>query len=306
MKQITVTIGIPAFNEEANIGYLLKDLLEQKGQGFVIEKIIVASDGSSDRTVKIVKAMKNDKVVVLDNKDRIGAAGRQNQLCRVSESDYLLLLNADTLILDSGFVSKLVNLALSKNMDLVSANLQELNPSTFFEKVLATSMKLKKEAFQAFNKGRNLYTCYGPARMFSKRLYQSIEFGESYGEDAFSYLFCLSRGMKYGYASNALVFYKLPSTFNDHKKQSYRFIESQKRMMKKFGYSFAIKEYYLPYLSILWVLPLFFFRNPLYTGVYILLFIYSSLGGIVNLLSKNVVQTWDVSASTKQLRRNTI
>jgi glycosyltransferase involved in cell wall biosynthesis len=29
MKKSTLTIGIPAFNEEANIGYLLEDLSEQ-------------------------------------------------------------------------------------------------------------------------------------------------------------------------------------------------------------------------------------------------------------------------------------
>ncbi len=306
MKNLTVTIGIPAFNEEANIGFLIKDLLRQKENGFTLEKIIIASDGSFDQTVKIVKSIKNTKVMVLDNTERIGAAGRQNQLCRISKSDFLLLINADTLLLDDEFVSKLVNLSKTNNSDLISANLQELKPETFFEKVLATSMHLKKEAFQSFNRGKNLYTCYGPARMLSKRLYQAIEFRHSYGEDAYSYLFCLKNGMKYDYACKALVFYKLPGTLNDHKKQSYRFIESQKRMMKEFGYSFTFKEYYLPYLNVFLVLPLFFLRNPFYTGIYILLFIYSSLGGVLNLLSKNVVQTWDISVSTKQLRRNVI
>jgi glycosyltransferase involved in cell wall biosynthesis len=306
MKNITVTIGIPAFNEEANIGYLLKDLLKQKEVGFELTKIIVASDGSSDKTVQIVRGLKNRKIVAIDNKDRIGAAGRQNQLCRMSKSDYLLLLNADTLIVDREFIVKLVNKAKITHADLISANLQELKPESFFEKVLATSMKLKKDSFQSFRKGNNIYTCYGPARLFSKKLYQQIQFGQSYGEDAFSYLFCLRNAMKYAYAQSALVYYKLPSSLSDHKKQSYRFIESQKRMINEFGFIFTVKEYYLPYSSVLLTLPSFFFRNPFYTTVYLLLFVYSSFGGLLNVLTKNVIQTWDVSASTKQLRRSSI
>lgn len=298
----TITIGIPAFNEEANIGYLIKDLLKQKEKGFVIEKIIVASDGSTDHTVKIVNSIKNKKVSVIDNKNRLGAAARQNQLCRISKSDYLLLLNADTLIYDKEFVLKLVSLSKSRKVDLVSANLQELEPTNFFEKILTTSMQLKKQAFQLFNKGNNLYTCYGPARMFSKRLYQNITFSQSYGEDAYSYLFCLKNNMKYGYASNASVYYKLPSTLKDHSKQSHRFIESQKRMSSEFGTIFTLKEYYLPYLSLFITLPYFFLRNPFYTSLYIVLFFYSTLTGISKLFIKNVQETWDVSASTKQLR----
>lgn len=305
-KIVTVTIGIPAFNEESNIGYLLSDLLKQHEKGFVIEKIIVSSDGSSDNTVKIVKGIKSKKISVINNRDRVGAAGRQNQLCQVSSSDYLLLLNADTLILDKNFVHKLVLQAKNNKADLVSANLQELAPMSFFEKILATSMRFKKTAFEAFNQGNNIYTCYGPARMFSKRLYKVVHFGESYGEDAFSYLFCLRQNMVYRYAKNAFVFYKLPGTITDHKKQSYRFIESQKRMMKLFGCRFACQEYYMPYLSVFFHLPNFFVRNPIYTTLYLSLFIYSCIGGIFRLMSRNVVQTWDVSASTKQLRRGTI
>jgi glycosyltransferase involved in cell wall biosynthesis len=304
MKKITITIGIPAFNEELNIGYLIKDLLKQKEIGFVIDKIIVASDGSRDRTVQIAKNIKNKKVVVIDNKINVGAATTQNQLCRVAKSDYLLLLNADTLIQDTDFVSKLVSLSKSRNAELVSANLQELEPTSFFEKVLATSMKLKKKAFELFNGGHNLYTCYGPARMLSRDLYQQISFTQSYGEDAYSYLFCLSRGMKYGYAKSALVYYKLPSTFKDHNNQSHRFIESQKRMIHEFGTVFTLREYYLPYISIVATLPLFFMHHPFYTSIYLLLFIYSSLTGIIKLFSKNTRDTWEVSASTKQLRGN--
>ena len=61
MKQLRVTIGIPAYNEENNIIPLLTSLVNQKTSQVVVEKIIVMSDGSSDNTVGSVKLLKNKK-----------------------------------------------------------------------------------------------------------------------------------------------------------------------------------------------------------------------------------------------------
>jgi glycosyltransferase involved in cell wall biosynthesis len=46
-KNMTVTIGIPAYNEAANITSLLMALLAQNTPNFKLESIIVASDGST-------------------------------------------------------------------------------------------------------------------------------------------------------------------------------------------------------------------------------------------------------------------
>ena len=78
-EKVSVTIGIPAYNEEANIGHLLKSLIKQKEEDFKIDKIIVSSDGSTDRTIEIVKSFKDSRIKLLDNKKRRGQASRQNQ-----------------------------------------------------------------------------------------------------------------------------------------------------------------------------------------------------------------------------------
>ena len=51
MNTQSITIGIPAYNEEANIKYLLKLLLNQKIKNAAIHEVIVVSDGSTDGTV---------------------------------------------------------------------------------------------------------------------------------------------------------------------------------------------------------------------------------------------------------------
>ena len=57
----TVTVAICACNEEANIGRLIKSILEQKESSFRFEKLFVVSDGSTDKTVEIIKSFNSPK-----------------------------------------------------------------------------------------------------------------------------------------------------------------------------------------------------------------------------------------------------
>ena len=50
VKKQTVTIGIPAYNEEQNIGVLLSKLLAQKQIHYKLKEILIYLDGSIDHT----------------------------------------------------------------------------------------------------------------------------------------------------------------------------------------------------------------------------------------------------------------
>jgi len=52
---IHVTVGVPAYNEERNIGKLLSTLLQQRTYSVRIDEIIVVSSGSTDKTDTIVE-----------------------------------------------------------------------------------------------------------------------------------------------------------------------------------------------------------------------------------------------------------
>ena len=57
----TVTIGIPSYNEAQNIGQLLESLLKQVSNSYILEKIIVCSDGSTDDTEQVVKKLESKR-----------------------------------------------------------------------------------------------------------------------------------------------------------------------------------------------------------------------------------------------------
>src|SRR5882757_1314182 len=97
MKKITLTIGIPAFNEEKNIENFLLSLFKQKLQKVKLDKILVYSDCSSDKTNEIVKKLskKYPIIMLIEGKSRKGKYFRVNQMFALNKSDVLILLDAD-------------------------------------------------------------------------------------------------------------------------------------------------------------------------------------------------------------------
>lgn len=87
------SIGIMAYNEEANIGNLLKELLEQKLS--FVKEIIVVNDGSTDKTVEIVKRF-DSKVKLINLERRGGKVNAINHFLKIAKSEILILESADT------------------------------------------------------------------------------------------------------------------------------------------------------------------------------------------------------------------
>src|SRR3989344_5179644 len=227
MKKMTVTIGIPAYNEANNIAALLSELTHQKTKRVRIGRINVISDGSVDATVSQARKVKDHKVQVVGYKKTAGPAIRQDQLIGMTHTDILVLLNADIAISDPYFVEKLVTPIVRKQAQMTSAAIAELPPRTFFESVLGVSMQLKEILFSEFKRGNNLYNCHGAARAFHKDLYQKLHFKMNEGEDMYSYMACIKNKLKFVYAPRAIMYYRLPATFVDHNKQSLRYLHAQ-------------------------------------------------------------------------------
>src|SRR3989344_4934940 len=145
----TVTIGISAFNEEANIKNLLFSVLEQKGD-FRLEKIVVISDGSTDNTTKFVKEVSNPRITVIDNDIRKGKSERQNEICAMAESDILVILDADILPADDLYIYKLIDpIIKNSGVGLTSGETLPINPKSFFEKILAFGLSFRIELFES-------------------------------------------------------------------------------------------------------------------------------------------------------------
>ncbi len=130
MKEATVGIGIAAHNEEANIGRLLENLLNQPLASLEgaarLDEIIVVTSGCTDRTDEIVaefaararaaraRAGRERRVRHISEPERRGKSSAVNLILRAARGkDVLVMLSADNLP-ETGAVSNLVKPLLAQ------------------------------------------------------------------------------------------------------------------------------------------------------------------------------------------------
>ena len=89
----TVSIVIPAYNEEAFIGQLLERVLKVEIESFGFYKeLIVVDDGSGDATSSTVRAFPGVRLIVQDHQ---GKGGAVQSGIREATGDYILIQDAD-------------------------------------------------------------------------------------------------------------------------------------------------------------------------------------------------------------------
>ena len=277
-KNPSVTVGIPAYNEEANIAHLLSSLLAEKQESFDLLEIIVISDGSTDGTVRAAHSVQDVRIRVVEFNERKGSAAVQNAIVREAKGEILVMINADVLPKNVFFIQEIIQPFFSQgNVGIVGADTVSAEAIHFFERVIVSSHIFKTAMYKKLNGGRNIYLCHGRARAFSRALYQQIRWPEEYPEDAFSYLFCVQRGFEFVFAPNAQVVFRSPSSVADHAKQSRRFLDGKKKLTHIFAPAIAKKEYHIPLFLFLRSVVLYAVKNPIYMLTYILATIYIRL-----------------------------
>lgn len=292
----TITIGISAFNEEANIKKLLESLLLQKGD-YQIEKIIVSSDGSTDSTVDYATEVIDPRINVISNTERMGKAHRLNEICQISESDILVVLDADVVPENENLISSIIEpIVHIRDVGFTSGPAISLNPKNLFEKTLVWGLKFKTDLFESM-KPNNVFLCIGAIRAFRKSLYKKLHWPPGYPEDGFSYLASIQLGYKFKYQRSARVIFRVPDNFADHLNQSRRFINSTNRLKKHFSIDYIKDNYRIPANIFIQKMFKFFLKNPLYSLLYCLICVYPRI-----IRSKVVPpDKWNISLSTKKL-----
>ena len=298
-NKFTVTIGIPAFNEEANIHRLLTSILLQRRDNFILERIIVMSDGSTDLTVSEAKKTKNNLITVIDKKQRQGLNESQNQIIKLASSDVLIIFNSDILIKNHNAIENMVSHFYKfKNLGIVGARTDIIWPKSFIGRILANSHFIKQTIFQKYKKGDNVYLCHGSARAFAKAFYKKLTWPYNCPEDAYSYFACKKNNYKFIYEKNSIIHFSPSSNFSDHYKQSTRFFNGKKIIEKYFNKNDIRSEYKLPLFLTLSCLLAFIFKKPHLTIPFIFLL---PIMAILSQVRKVDHSKYEISASTKNL-----
>lgn len=104
MNNTRVAAIVPALNEEANIGNVLKVLLESKD---LDEVILVVDDGSTDRTAEIGGNL-GAKVLILPKESGSGKGNAMKQAVKSTDAEVIVFIDADLIGLTLEHISLLV------------------------------------------------------------------------------------------------------------------------------------------------------------------------------------------------------
>jgi len=96
---IRCSVGITAYNEEANIGKLLAAMLTQTLEQVEITEIIVVASGCTDNTVQIIEqyAAHDPRIKLIVQEKREGKTSAINQFLQIAKEDLCVLQSGDTL-----------------------------------------------------------------------------------------------------------------------------------------------------------------------------------------------------------------
>ncbi len=111
-----VSIIIKAYNEEANLGRVLKVLAKIDW----IDEVIVVNDGSEDGTAEVAKSFENDKIRLVSNPKNLGMGGAMATGVKNARHNLVLFLDADLVgLTERHLLAILAPIIFTKEADLV-------------------------------------------------------------------------------------------------------------------------------------------------------------------------------------------
>lgn len=238
-KKYTIAIGIPAHNESANIARLLKSIQSQMvNDMFTIKKIIVACDGCTDNTNLIVKDFikKDKRISLIDDGERLGQSGRLNNFYRILKEDIFITFDADTKLANRNVVYEIVKQFIDESVMLVGGNDTPDVPRNFIEKIGSVWVEAWYMMRYKINGGDTVHNHKGCVSAGRLSFLRSLNIPKDvFANDDYLYFSCKEAGYKFKFADKAVVYYKIPSNFNDYMFQTTRFLNLKHRIPKYFG-----------------------------------------------------------------------
>ena len=302
MKRTTVTVGIPAFNEEHNIENMLHSLTQQKLRKSVLKKIIVYSDNSTDRTNEIVArfAKKHSTLTLIHGKTNKGKYFRVNQLFALCKTDVLVILDADLALVGSSFLENLTQALVADSKALMmAAHIDLIRAESFVAKLLHTSFTFwdyTRLSVPNYDTSENFH---GAATAYKKSFIKTVHIPTNLS-DPHLYIY-LSAKVHNGfrYCRQAKVLQYPPTTVQDMKRLLNRSIGKRDVKLEKiFGKELIDSVHYIPRRYKIKAMWQCFLKYPFYTPLALALSFY--LGRLKPDPKKLSSPIWEITTSTKR------
>lgn len=300
-QKLTVTIGIPAYNEEKNIGILLKRILSQKQETFSLNEIIIYLDGSTDSTRSIIESFQCPIIRIIEGLDRVGQQEAQNIILREYKSEILVFIEADVVPANSEVINSLIkpfHQAIPR-VGMIVGNESEVMPITFFGKVSSQGNNIKRNIASDWKHGDNIYSSGGHAmKALTKDFASKLRYPKDVPEDSYTYLRLRQLNQVMMKQWEAKTYARSVQSISDSIKQSRKFVTGKKSLEKCFSKEIVEKEFSIPFFLIVKHIMLSLSHRPVLT---VLFFVQVALNRVFNLGQKKFDELYMPYDSSKQL-----
>ena len=229
LDKIRCSVGVTAYNEEANIGQLLAALIDQHLHEVEIVEIIVVASACTDRTVEIVKEtmMQDARVKLIEQERREGKTSAINIFLQASCCDICVLESGDTIPHEYA-VEHMARMFRDPGVGMVGAQKVAVNTPDHITGLLS-HLRLRMEHELCLEIPR-----LGEMIAFRKvfdRIPPDVAMDEAFVE-----AIVVRNGMQVRYAPDAIVYNTGPTTVNDFIRQRRRNHAGHLYLKHKYGY----------------------------------------------------------------------
>jgi biofilm PGA synthesis N-glycosyltransferase PgaC len=228
-EPIKCSVGITAYNEEANIGRLLQAMIDQRLTEVEITEIIVVASGCTDRTEEIVQQYveKDPRIRIYVQEKREGKTSAINVFLARAKEKICVLESGDTLPREDT-VDKMVRMFRDPAVGMTGAQKVAVNTPDHIVGVLS-HLRLQMEHQLCLEIPR-----LGELIAFRKVFDQMPP--DVAMDEAFVEALIIRRGMQVRYAPDAVVYNMGPETVSDFVRQRRRNYAGHLYLRDKYGY----------------------------------------------------------------------
>ena len=288
-----ISVGVMAYNEEANIGRLLRSILCQDFTHCSFNEIFVVASGCTDRTEEIVRDFMEDdrRIQLLVQSRREGKASAINLFLSKASGNILLLESADTIPEKDAF-EKLVAPFQNPHIGMTGAHPIPVNSN---------------DSFMGFTVNL-MWALHHRISLVTPKLGELVAFRDIVGEipgdtpvdEAAIEAIITEAGYETGYVPDAVVRNKGPENIRDFMRQRRRIAAGHIHLLQK-------QRYRVSTLSPKNILKILIqghswgLRGTVWTlGAVLLETAGRALGAFDYYIRKKTPFVWDVSTSTKR------
>lgn len=301
-KKPTFSVAVSAYNEEESIVPFLESVLSQRINNLAFEKILVVSDGSTDKTVERAKSLKSPLIEVRDYKERVGKATRLNEIYSSLNSDFLVQTDGDVLLMDVYTIENIVGPMLSDSrVGMCGGNLHPLPPKNFTERGVNSMYRLCIKVRKEVREGNNVFSATGGLLAYRKGLYKKMSIPvDMISNDVFTYYLALSFGYRYRFVEEVVYYFRLPQTIFDHIKQYLRAAATPRRLLRYFPKDLVSQEGHIPKQIIARIMFVEAIKNPL--GFTYIFLVNKYVQIKARAIERKLNAKWDMAYTTKKLK----